>query len=367
MEKAKKYWRIKRWLFLADILWNAVLLYAVLFSRASIIFRNMAMSLSQNPFIYIAIYLLWLGIWLYLATFWLEYYDGFVLEHKFALSPMTFGRWFKRHLKRTIVGGVITLIITEGVYFLFRRYPADWWILAGCGWILFTIILTRLAPVIIIPLFYKYAPLNNKELKKRLLLLAKKSNAAVKGVFRINMSKETKKANAALVGIGKTRRIIIGDTLLDNYNNDEIEAVLAHELGHHKKMHLWRLLAFGTVITLVGLYFTNIIMKEYLLIFGFNDISDIGAFPLLCLLLLGFSVLAMPLQNGFSRYLERRADMFALKMTKKPDAFISTMSKLAKQNLSDTTPNKLIEILMYSHPPVSKRIAMARDFKKRFL
>jgi len=367
METAKKYWRIKRWLFLTDILWNAVLLYAVLFSRASIIFRNMAMSLSGNPFVYIAIYLLWLGIFLYQATFALEYYEGFVLEHKFSLSPMTFGRWFKRHLKRNIVGSVITLIVTEAVYFLLRRYPANWWILAGCGWILFTIVLSRLAPVIIIPIFYKYAPLNNNELEKRLLQLARKSNAAVKGVYRINMSKETRKANAALVGIGKTRRIIIGDTLLDNFTNDEIEVVLAHELGHHKKLHLWKLLAFGTVITFAGLYFANIVMKEYLLFFGFNDISDIGAFPLLCLLLLLFSVLAMPLQNGFSRYLERRADMFALKMTRKPSAFISTMSKLAKQNLSDTTPNKLIEILMYNHPPVAKRIAMAEGFKKKFL
>jgi STE24 endopeptidase len=176
------------------------------------------------------------------------------------------------------------------------------------------------------------------------------------------MSKETKKANAALVGLGKTRRIIIGDTLLDNFTYDEIEVVLAHELGHHKKKHIWKFLVFGTFITFVGLYFADMVMKNYLRYFGFNDISDIGAFPLLCLLVLVFSILAMPLQNGFSRYLERRADMFALKTTGKPRAFISTMTKLAEQNLSDTTPNKLIEILMYNHPPIAKRIKMAERF-----
>jgi len=130
-------------------------------------------------------------------------------------------------------------------------------------------------------------------------------------------------------------------------------------------MHIWKLLAFGTIITFIGLYSANIVMGKYLRYFGFGAVSDIGAFPLLCLLMLAFSVLAMPLQNGFSRYLERRADVFALKMTGMPDAFISTMSKLAQQNLSDTTPNRFVEIVMYNHPPVAKRIKMAEDFKKR--
>lgn len=364
MERAKKYWGIKRRLFLIDVLLNAVLLYAVIFSRASIILRNMAMGITSNPFAYTALYLAWLATFLFIATFPLEYYEGFVLEHRFLLSPLPFIKWLKRYIKRAIIGSVITLIVVEAVYFLLRRYPENWWALAGVAWVLFTIILTRLAPVVIIPIFYKYSALDNEELKKRLMALADKTGARVRDVFRINMSKETRKANAALVGIGRTRRIIIGDTLLDNFTPDEIEVVLAHELGHHKKLHIWKLLAFGTVITYVGLYFADMIMKEYLRYFGFNDISDIGAFPLLCLLLLGFSLLAMPLQNGFSRYLERRADRFALKTTKMPDAFISTMTKLARQNLSDTTPNRFIEIVMYNHPPVAKRIRMAEGFKK---
>lgn len=367
MEKAKKYWRIKRWIFLTDILWNALLLYAVLFSRASIILRNMAMGLTANPYLYIALYLSWLGTFLSIFTFPFEYCEGFVIEHKFSLSPLSFGKWFKRFLKRAAIGGIITLVITESVYFLLRKYPQNWWFLAGICWVLFTIILSRITPVVIMPLFYKYNPLHNEELKKRILKLAKKSGTEVKGVFKFNMSKETRKANAALMGIGKTRRIIIGDTLLDNFTNDEIEIVLAHELGHHKKWHIWKLLAFSAVITFIGLYITNIIMKQYLLFFGFDDISDIGAFPLLCLLIILFSILAMPVQNGFSRYLEKRADMFALKMTRMPDVFITTMSKLAKQNLSDTTPNKFIEIMTYTHPPVSKRIKMAEKFKRKFL
>lgn len=367
MERAKKYWRIKRWLFLIDILWNALLLYAVMFSRASIILRNMAMGLAPNPYLYIIFYLLWLGTFMFLFTFPLDYCQGYLVEHRFSLSPLSFGRWLKRFFKRSAVGGIITLIITEGVYFLLRKYPQNWWYLAGMCWILFTIILNRLAPVIIMPLFYKYNPIDNDELKKRIMKLAHKSGTAVKGIFSFNMSKETRKANAALVGIGKTRRIIIGDTLLNNFTDDEIEIVLAHELGHHKKMHIWRLLAFGTVSTFIGLYITNLIMKQYLLFFGFDDISDIGAFPLLCLLIIIFGVLAMPVQNAFSRYLEKRADMFALKITRMPDVFIATMEKLAKQNLSDTTPNKFIEIMLYTHPPVFKRIKMAQKFKRKFL
>lgn len=365
MERAKKYWRIKRRLFLADIIFTAILLYAVLFSKVSIILRNIVMAVTSNPFGYIALYLLWLGVFFFIATFPIEYYEGFVLEHRFLLSPQPLKRWFRRYLKRSLVGGIITLIMVEAVYFLLRRYPQNWWALAGLGWILFTIILSRLAPVVIIPIFYKYSALNDEELKKRLMRLAERSGAEVRDVFKINMSKETRKANAALLGIGRTRRIIIGDTLLDNFTPDEIEIVLAHELGHHKKMHIWKLLAFGTIITFFGLYVADVVMEEYLRHFGFNAVSDIGAFPLLCLLLLGFSLLAMPLQNGFSRYLERRADVFALKMTRMPDAFISTMSKLAQQNLSDTTPNRFVEIMMYNHPPIAKRIKMAEEFKKK--
>ncbi|OIO80665.1 MAG: hypothetical protein COW11_01230 [Candidatus Omnitrophica bacterium CG12_big_fil_rev_8_21_14_0_65_43_15] len=367
MEKAKKYWRIKRWIFLIDILLNAVLLFFILYSRLSIVFRNKAMGMTLNPFGYIALYLLWFGALSYIVTLPLEYMESFVVEHRFALSPLTLGKWFKRHFKRTLVGAAITLIITEAVYFLLRRHPDNWWVLAGIGWVLFTIILSRLAPVLIVPLFYKYRRLDNENLKSRIFKLAAKAGTNVKGVFRINMSKETRKANAALIGIGNSRRIIIGDTLLDNFTDDEIEVVLAHELGHHKKWHIWKLFAFGTVATFIGLYTTNAVMKECLLFFGFNDISDIGAFPIFCLLLLLFSVLLMPLQNVFSRYLERRADVFALKMTRMPDVFIATMSKLAKQNLSDTTPNKFIEVMMYTHPPVSKRIKMAEKFKVKFL
>ncbi len=364
MEKAKKYWLIKRRLFLTDIIYNAVFLYIILISRISIVFRNMAMGLAHNPIVYIAVYLFLLGLFFFIASLPLEYYKGFVLEHRFSLSNLPLARWFRRFLKRSLIGGCTTLIIVEAVYFLLARYPRNWWVLAGICWVLFTLILSRLAPVVIIPLFYKCAPLENKDLKSRIMRLAEKTGAHVKGIFRINMSKETKKANAALVGIGRTRRIIIGDTLLDNFTNDEIEIVLAHELGHHKKLHIWKLVFFGTVITFIGLYFSNIIMKKYLLYFGFENVSDIGAFPLLSLLMIFFSLLAMPLQNGFSRYLERRADMFALKATGMPDAFISTMTKLAAQNLSDTRPRRIIEILLYSHPPVSKRIKMAERFKK---
>lgn len=231
-------------------------------------------------------------------------------------------------------------------------------------WILFGIVFAKLVPVLIIPLFFKYKELENKELKRRLIHLAQSCGVKILNVFKLDLSTKTKKANAALTGMGNTRRILLGDTLLKDYTDGEIEVILAHELAHYKFKHIWRSLIFGGIFTVIGFYLINAFLTSLTQFLGFTNIYDIAAFPSIILFLTVFGLLALPIQNAYSRALERKADIFAIRLTESGDAFISCMNKLARQNLVNVSPSRFIEIMRYDHPPISKRITMAREIMR---
>ena len=231
------------------------------------------------------------------------------------------------------------------------------------GWIFLTIVMAKLAPVIIIRLFYKFELLGDNELRERLVHLADRFDIKVLDVFRLDLSAKTKKANAALVGMGKTRRVLLGDTLIENYTKDEIEVVMAHELAHHKLAHMSKLVFSGSLGMIATFYFINLLSKISIGPFGIRPINDISAFPSMIFFIILFGLIISPIQNAFSRRLEASADLMCLKKTGLKKAFISCMEKLAKQNLADPEPNRFIEIMLYDHPPISKRLAMAKDFK----
>jgi STE24 endopeptidase len=244
--------------------------------------------------------------------------------------------------------------------FLLKNHPVFWWFWVGLALFFFSVVLARIAPILIFPLFYKFLPLENESLKIRLVRLCEEVKIKITGIFSFNMSKDTKKANAGFTGIGKSKRIIIGDTLLDKFTEDEIEVVFAHELGHYKYGHIWKGMLISTVITFTGLFFVSVIYKDIIPRFGFNGISDIAAFPILGLLLFLYSMILLPLTNLYSRANERLADDYAVKITNNPEAFASTMLKLSEQNLSDKNPNPIIEFIFYSHPSTQKRIETIR-------
>jgi len=251
----------------------------------------------------------------------------------------------------------LLLFIGEALYFSLRYFPDYWWLLVTAVWLLITIVLSKIAPILIIPLFYKCKPLPNSELQNKLLELGNRCGVGIKDVFEIKLSKETKKANAAVAGFGKGRRILLGNTLLKNYSLDEIEAVFAHELGHIRLFHTWKILGFGSIVSLVCFYLTSLLFNRTLNQLGFENIYDITAFPLLLLFLLLVGFVLLPIQNGYSRHLEKQADMFALAHTSNNQNLASALLKLAKQNLSDPSPNRLVELFMYGHPPIGKRLA----------
>jgi STE24 endopeptidase len=238
-----------------------------------------------------------------------------------------------------------------------------WWFILGIFMFFFSVIIGRIAPVLIFPLFYKFKPIENEAVKNRILNICKKAGVEIKGIFVFDMSKNTKKANAAFTGLGKSKRIILGDTLMDKFTGEEIESVFAHEVGHYKRKHIFKLMFLSTILTFAGLYLTSVLYKQSLSIFEFNYIYELSALPLIALFLSLYGLVTTPISNILSRKYEWEADTFALDTSGNSEAFISAMEKLAEQNLADKVPNKIIEFLFHSHPSLQKRIEFARDYK----
>ena len=226
------------------------------------------------------------------------------------------------------------------------------------------ILLAQLAPVLLFPIFYKFEPLDDEDLKRRLIMLGQRAGTQVRGVYRWKLSEKSKKANAALTGLGSTRRIILADTLLDNYTPDEIEAVLAHELGHQVHRHILKSIFVQAVITFVGFWAANWTLHYAVDHHMFEELSDFANLPLLALVSVVLSLVLMPALNAYSRYNERQADRYAFENIANIAPFVSSMNKLAEQNLAEKTPSKWVEWWFHSHPSIARRVAAAESWSR---
>jgi STE24 endopeptidase len=292
----------------------------------------------------------------------LSYYGGFVLPHRFGLSTSSRRDWALDRVKMALVGGALGLFVVQALYLALTAWPRTWWLPVGLGYWLFSAGLTALAPLLIAPLFFKFTPLSveHQALAERLTALAEQAGTHVQGVFRFDMSRRTKAANAALTGLGNTRRILLGDTLLDEFTADEVETVIAHELGHHVHRDIPLGILVSAMIALAGLYLASLALQWGTAAFGFDGPADIAALPLFALTLGAFGLITLPLNNAYSRWREARADRYALEATRKPEAFANAMTRLANQNLADADPEAWAVLLLHSHPPIRDRVAMAR-------
>lgn len=294
----------------------------------------------------------------------LRFYSGYILEHRFDLSNQTVPAWFKDLLKSLLIDVIVTVLIMEVVYALMRFTGGQWWIYAAICWIFFAVLMSNLYPVLILPLFYKLKPVEDKDLCDKLVKMAEGVGAKVLGIFEMDMSAKTKKANAMLAGLGNTKKIIFGDTLLKNYSPKEVEVILAHELGHFYHKHIWKLISVSIASSFFGLYIAHVVLTYFIDVIGFRGLDDVANFPLFCLALFLFFMITMPLGNAFSRRCERQSDRFALDRTGDVPSFISSMEKLAAQNLANKEPNPVIEFCIHSHPSIGKRIRMAQQYAK---
>ena len=294
----------------------------------------------------------------------LELY-GFRLEHRYNLSNQKFGAWLWDELKGFLLGLLLATIVVELIYMLMRQSPQHWWLIAWAVFLVLMVLLAQLAPVVLFPIFYKFEPLDNEELKRRLIVLSERAGTRVRGVYKWHLSEKSKKANAALTGLGATRRIILADTLLDNYSDDEIEAVLAHELGHHVHRHILKSIFVQAGITLLGFYLANEVLRFAVERRNmFEAMYDFASLPLLILVSTALSLLLMPALNAYSRFNERQSDRYCFQSIASVGPFISAMNKLAEQNLSEKTPARWVEWLLHSHPAITRRVAAAEAWSK---
>ena len=309
----------------------------------------------------IAAYLAVFGLVYYLVLLPLKYYGSFTLEHRFGLSRMTPNGWIIRELKQIALGGVLSLVLVEGLYALLRLAPRTWPLWATVGWVGFTVILARVFPTVIMPLFYRMTPVHDQALVQRLLDLCRRTGLPALGVYRFDLGAETRKANAALAGLGATRRVLLADTLIAEFPPEEIEGVLAHELAHHKYHHITKGLVISTAGAWVAFMLTDAVGGRWVEALGLRGLADIAGFPVLMLWLSVLGLVSMPAQNGLSRHFEWQADHFAIGMTQPVQAFASALRRLAALNLADPDPPRWIAWMFYDNPPITDRIRVAEQ------
>jgi len=364
--QAKEYARIRRRLTLLELVIGGLYTTSWLVFGWGIDLTGRIEQLSNNPWLEVAVFALFFsGIYLIIDVP-LSFYSSFILPHRFQLSNQKLQGWVGDLIKGMALSGIFGLLIIEVIYWLLRTLPEAWWVIAGFFIFAINIVLANLAPILLMPLFFKFTPLAEeyRELSERLVRLSERAGTRVRGVFQIDMSRRTKAANAALTGLGNTRRIILGDTLLREFTTDEIETVFAHELGHQVNKDIPLGMAVETMLTFVGLYLANLGLNWGVAYFGFDSLWDPATMPLLVLAMGGYGLITMPLGNAFSRWRERRADVYALQATGNGTAYASALVRLANQNLAEADPEAWVELLLYSHPALGKRIEMARRFKQ---
>ncbi len=363
-DKAKAYQRKKEILTLFHLVFTPAVLWLAIVTPVSVLFRNTATAWSANPYLILVFYFIFLSIYSLILDFPFSFYSGFILEHQFELSNQTFPAWCRDFVKKSALSFIFSVILIGILFALIWNFPKHWWIFAWAGFAAVSYGVGKIFPVWIVPLFYKYGPVESESLKKRIIDLAARYGLPIENVYTLNLSKTTKKANAAFMGIGRTKRVVLSDTLIHHFSEDEIETVVAHELGHFKHHDIWRQLALGLATSLLAFWLAFRWMEPLAQKFRFEGVGDVASLPLLFLIFYGVSLVLMPLQNGFSRWLERAADRFALQAGPDRNIFISCMEKLGQVNLADPNPHPVYEWFFYDHPAIHKRIQMAQTKPK---
>jgi len=360
---ARRYSSLKYALSIADFFYILFLLLVFLGSGFSKILVDRLFNFIPYSFLILPVYLFVISFTYYFLDLPLNFYRSYVLEHQFCLSNQNIRDWCADQMKAGLLSYIIGMILLSAFYFILKLYQNSWWLIISLFWIFFSLILAKLLPTVIIPLFFKYKKLTDDSLRDRIMNLANKMKIKILDCFEIDFSRKTLKANAAFVGWGATKRIILADTLKDKYSYDEIEVILAHEFAHYKLRHLLKLLLVNSSVIVLCFYLIFKTSNFTLGLFGLASLQDLAALPLILIYFVLLSLITRPFENFASRRMERSADRMALTVTGLKGAFISMMEKLAIQNLADRNPHPVIKFFFFDHPPVVERIAMANNLK----
>lgn len=350
--KAARYHRLKRRAALLSLVVTAALLVWLLLSGASASLRDAAGST--------AVYVLFLAGLHEAVSLPFAFYRSFLLERKYGLSSEPIAAWVKDHAKASALTLLLGLGAAQIAYTTMRWWPEQWWLACALALMAVTLLLTKVTPTLLLPLFYRFKRLDRESLRDRLLQLSTRAGVRVLDVFEWGLGEKTRRANAALVGTGSTRRILLSDTLLAEYSDDEIEVILAHELAHHVHRDIAKALVFELALLLAAFRLAALALEHGWRPLGLASPSDVAGLPLLLLAAGSATLVATPLLNAMSRLNEYRADRFAVRMTQRPDAFASAMRRLGTQNLAEERPSRLTRWLFHTHPPIEDRIAAVR-------
>ena len=360
-QQAKQYARSGRYLTCAELALSGALLALLVFGG----FSTRLTEYLDLPVVPAAIIYFIVLITAYrVLTAPLGYYRGYVLPRHYGLSHQSLAGWLSDLLKAAILMLLLGVAIVAVVYWSIIVQPQIWWLLTWGFMVLISLILSVLAPVLLVPMFFKMKPLADGELRQRLERLAERAGVEVGGIYKIEFSSKSTTANAALMGMGRTKRIVLSDTLLDKYFPEEIEVIMAHEVGHTRHRDMLRLFVFQSAMLLLAFYATGLILEASIVPLGFSGLSDVSALPLLVLIFGAVSLLLSPVVTGYTRRIETEADGYALELTDDPASFISAMTRLTDQNLAEAEPGRWVELLLYDHPSYRSRVAHSRGYSE---
>jgi STE24 endopeptidase len=370
-DRSARYHKLGRRAAVASTAWSAGLLVLLAATPLSVWLRESVERLaaplvpaSLSSSTVVLAYVTAVGLVHEVGEWPIAFYRTFLLEHRYGLSTESLRRWVADQLKEVALGAGLSLAGFSALYLCMRHWPEWWWLAAALGFAAILIVLTRLAPVLLMPIFFTFRPLARTELRERLLGLSRRAGVAVTDASEWQLSDRTKKANAALAGLGRTRRILVSDTLLSHYSDDEIEVILAHELGHQVRHDIWRGMAVQAIVVTIGFFAASRVMTALAPRLGWQGVADVAGLPVLVVAAGLLSLALLPAANATSRWMERAADRFALELTGNAEAFASAMRRLADQNLSEEHPSRFARWLFYTHPPVSERIEAAQAWAR---
>ena len=358
-DHARSYHRWQFRIGVSEYLISASYLGVLLVSGLSTHLRDVLTGWTSHWWLAVLVAVLLIGLGQQLLILPLSLVGGFWLPRRYGLHHQSFAHWAMDRLKAALIGVIVGGTAVLVVYALLRSTPW-WWLWAAAVLFAGQVLIAFVTPIWLVPIFYRLIPLPDGDLRSRLLRLAERAGVPAIGVYIADQSRRSRTANAAVVGLGRTRRIILFDTLVKEFPPDEVEAVLAHELGHHAAGDVWRALAVQGVLTVAAMWVADRVLVTGAGALGLFGPADVAGLPLLGLVTMAVSILSLPLVNGWSRRIETRADDFALKLTRNPTPFIGAMERLADLNLAERKPHALKELVLYSHPSVDRRVARAR-------
>src|SRR5215208_4616933 len=300
----------------------------------------------------------------WLSSLPVAYFGSHEVERRFGLTKQSNGGWLGDQAKSLLLGVLLQTPLVTAAYAVIRRRPRDWWLIIAGASVPLTVVLSNLAPVLLMPLFNRFQPLREERLAARMRALVARSGVRISDVYEMDMSRQSEKPNAMFTGLGNTKRIVLGDTLLAGFSEDEVEAVVAHELGHQVHGDIWRLIGFGAgagfglawLLSRIAPLAVRRTSEQT----GVSELADEASLPVLALLMTAMGFVLMPMQAAFSRAIERRADRFAVELTRNGEAYARAMEGLAAQSLADPDPPRPVVVMLYSHPPIVERIRAAR-------